>query len=156
GGYHAYGGGYSRREESGDTGWVYRDLATGRRLAGPPPGFERPDVDGCGYGVTHWEREAWVNGRPVYHREGGRDLDRRGAGCEGRVLPGDFFADSGGVGGFGGGYDTGGGGGGVVFAGASAGAHASAFASASARVSIRVRGHGGGHMGHKGGCGCGG
>jgi hypothetical protein len=151
GGYHDYGGGMSRTEASGDTGWRYRRLDTGERIDGPPLAMA-----GCGArGESHWQREAWVNGRPVYHREGGDRFGGPPVRCpaEGLVLPGSFFADTGGVGGFGGGYDMGGGGGGVVFAGA--GAHASAFASASARVSIRVGGHGG-HMGHRGGCGCGG
>ena len=155
GGYHAFGGGMSRSEESRDTGWVYRRLDTGEVIDAPPRG-----ADLCGAaGERHWESEAWVNGRRVSHHEGGerdRTPPHRRCGVAEVSLPMSFFGDAGGVGGFPESDFGGGGGGGFVDAGASA--HASAFASASARVSVSIRGgghgHHGGHM--RGGCGCGG
>ncbi|HWA63187.1 MAG TPA: hypothetical protein VG939_17545 [Caulobacteraceae bacterium] len=141
---HEWGGGMSRDVETGDTGWHVRRWEE----TGPAPG-------GC-YGGGYWVHEAWVNGRLLFHREGrGPGPGPIPAGFCGRevALPGSFFADSGGVGGFGGGYDEGGGGGGgFAFAGSSA----HAFASASARASVSVRFHGGGRGHHGGhGCGCG-
>ena len=160
GGYHSFGGGVSRTEESGDTGWVYRRLDTGEVIDGPPRG-----ADLCGAsGERHWESEAWVNGRRVAHHEGGahdRTPPHRRCGVAEVSLPMSFFGDAGGVGGFPE-SDFGGGGGGFAFADAGASAHASASASASARVSVSIRGGvGHGHRRrrrpHEGArCGCGG
>jgi hypothetical protein len=118
-------GGEARRTENSYDAWTYRRID------------EEP---AC------WREDA---PRPMNWRESPT------CGTEEVTLPGSFFVDAGGVGGF---PETswGGGGGGFVFAGSGASAHAFASASVSARVSIRFRGGGGhmGHGGHKGGCGC--
>ena len=123
GGYHSFGGGYSRSEETSGS-WSYRRMdegATCRHLS------DRDDGD-----HHHARRLPLCSG-------------------EGEVsLQGGFFYDAGGVGGFPEVFYGGGGGGGGGFA--DAGASASASASASVSVRFRG-GHHGGHMKGGCGCG---